>query len=91
MIYGDSMRSFIHFLGLLSILTCCKLFFSICMPIRALYEQWFSYLLAKLKRLPGESKKRVAFHFVVVFTLLEAAHSHIVSFVVDKTDHLLVD
>ena len=29
--------------------------------------------------------------FVVVFTLLETAHSHIVSFAVDKTDHLPVD
>jgi len=29
--------------------------------------------------------------FVVVFILLEAAHNHVVSFAVDKTDHLLVD
>jgi hypothetical protein len=28
---------------------------------------------------------------VVVFILLEAAHSHVVSSAVDKTDHLLVD
>jgi hypothetical protein len=33
------------------------------MPIRALYEQWFSFLLAKLKRRPGESTKRLAFHW----------------------------
>ena len=33
------------------------------MPIRALYEQWFSYLLARLERLPDESKKRLAFHW----------------------------
>ena len=33
------------------------------MPIRALYEQWFSYLLTKLERLPDESKKRLAFHW----------------------------
>ena len=31
------------------------------MPIRALYEQWFSFLLAKLKRRPGESTKRLEF------------------------------
>ena len=33
------------------------------MPIRALYEQWFSYMLAKLKRLPDDSKTRLAFHW----------------------------
>jgi hypothetical protein len=33
------------------------------MPIRALYEQWFSFLLAKLKRRPGDSTKRLALHW----------------------------
>ena len=33
------------------------------MPIRALYEQWFSYLLVRLERLPDESKKKLAFHW----------------------------
>lgn len=33
------------------------------MPIRALYEQWFIFLLAKLKRLPDESKKTLALHW----------------------------
>ena len=37
--------------------------FSNCTPIRALYEQWFSYLLARLERLRDESKKRLAFHW----------------------------
>jgi hypothetical protein len=33
------------------------------MPIRALYERWFIFFLAKLKRLPDESKKTLALHW----------------------------
>ena len=38
-----------------------------------------------------DAGKCFVFLFVVVFILLEAAHSLIVAFSVDKTDHLLVD
>ena len=56
-----------------------------------LWSKALRWLLRAFWAVCSDARKCFVVLFVVVFIPLEAAHIHIVAFLVDKTDHLLVD
>ena len=56
-----------------------------------LWSKALRWLLRAFWAVCYDARKCFVVLFVVVFIPLEAAHIHIVAFLVDKTDHLLVD